>query len=138
MFLAARPRSGKADISLEDFQEDVHRALDKNFGEFVEADQLSNDAKYRIYRVVVHGTVSDIAMRWIYYLVADPKGRQAALTFAIEQEHVDRFADADKPLVQSLRLSKRRKRGKPISRRRKRPTAKRKTEKRRPPRRNRD
>jgi hypothetical protein len=92
-------------ISLEEFQEDVRRALGKSFGEFVEAGQSSNEATYRVYRVVVHGTSSDISMRWIYYLVADQHGRQAAFTFAVEQGVVERFAEADRTLVQSLRFT---------------------------------
>ena len=91
-------------ISLEEFQDDVRRALDKSFGEFIEAGQASNEADYRVFRVVVHGTSSDIPMRWIYYLVADSQGRQVAFTFAVEQELIERFADADKPLVGSLRF----------------------------------
>ena len=43
-------------VSLEEFQEDVRRALGKSFGEFVEAGQSVNAANYRVYRVVVHGT----------------------------------------------------------------------------------
>jgi hypothetical protein len=91
-------------VSLEEFQKDVQKALGKNFGEFIQAGQSTSPAGYRIYRVVVHGTASDIAMRWIYYLAADSQGRQAAFTFAVEQSLVERFADADKPLVQSLRF----------------------------------
>jgi hypothetical protein len=91
-------------VSLEEFQDDVRKALDKSFGEFVEAGQSANDANCRVYRVVVHGTSSDIAMRWIYYLVADPQGRQMAFTFAVEQSILDRFADADKPMVQSVQF----------------------------------
>jgi hypothetical protein len=91
-------------VSLEEFQKDVERALGKSFGEFIEAGQSANQADCRVYRVVAHGTSSDIPMRWIYYLISDPQGRQVALTFTVEQKLVDRFADADKPLVQSLRF----------------------------------
>ena len=86
---------------------DVRRALGESFGEFVEASQSSNQAGYRVYRVAVQGTSSEIDMRWIYYLLSDPQGRQAALTFALEQKLVDRFAEADKPLVESLRFVER-------------------------------
>ncbi len=92
-------------VSLAEFQADVHRALDKNFGEFVEASESSNAAHDRIYRVVVHGTASDLAMRSIYYLVTEPQGRQVALTFTVEQKLLERFADADKAMVQSLRFA---------------------------------
>lgn len=91
-------------ISLAEFQDDVRRALDKSFGEFIEAGQSSNEADCRVFRVVVHGKSADISMRWIYYLVANSQGRQVAMTFAVEQELIDKFADADKPLVGSLRF----------------------------------
>lgn len=102
-------------VSMEEFQDDVRRALGKSFGEFVEAKQSPNEANCRVFRVVVHGThhgteegkTPDIPMQWIYYLVTDPQGRQAGLRFAVEQERIPRFADADKPLVQSLRFVER-------------------------------
>ena len=97
-------RDPKKLVSLEEFQEDVRRALGKSFGEFVEAGQSTSAANYRVYRVVVHGTSAEIAMRWVYYLVADPQGRQVAFRFPIEQKLADRFAEADKPLVESLRF----------------------------------
>jgi hypothetical protein len=93
-------------ISLKAFQDGVQEALGDNFGEFVEAGESSHEAGYRVYRVVVQGTASDIAMRWIYHLVADPSsGQQAALTFAVEQSLLDRFADADKAIVASVRFA---------------------------------
>jgi hypothetical protein len=91
-------------VSLAEFQDDVRQALGKSFGEFIEVGQSSNEANHSILRVVAHGTSSDIPMRWIYYLVTDSQGRQVAFTFAIEQELIERFADADKPLVGSLRF----------------------------------
>ncbi|MCE5268166.1 MAG: hypothetical protein LLG00_09805 [Planctomycetaceae bacterium] len=93
-------------LSLAEFQADVREALGKNFGEFVEASETVNQAKHRILRVVVHGVSRDkseeLPIRWIYYHVADQQGRQAALTFTVQQEHVEQFADADKPVVDSL------------------------------------
>ena len=95
-------------VSLEEFQADVRQALGESFGEFVEASQSVNAAKHRVLRVVVHGVAhnksGDVPIRWIYYHVADQQGRQAALTFIVQQEHVERFADADKPVVESLQF----------------------------------
>jgi hypothetical protein len=91
-------------VALDEFQEDVRRALGKNFGEFVEAGQSTSPSNCRIYRVAAQGTSSDVPMRWVYYLVSDPRGRQVALTFAVEQKMVERFADADKAMVGSLRF----------------------------------
>jgi hypothetical protein len=91
-------------VTLEEFQADVRKALDKSFGEFVEAGQSVDDAKHRVLRVAVEGKASDIPIRWIYYHVADEQGRQAAFTFTIEKSLLERFAAADKPLVESLRF----------------------------------
>ena len=95
-------------VSLEDFQNDVRHALDKNFGEFVEAKQWGNAAGYRVLRVAANGVVHDksteVPIHWIYYHVADEHGRQVALTFTVEQEHLERFAEADRALVDSLRF----------------------------------
>jgi hypothetical protein len=105
--VSSLPQKKREDlVSLEDFQKDIRAAVGKKrFGEFVEAKQWVNDGGNRVYRVVVDGTDADIAMRWIYYLIADPQGRQVAFTFAVEREWVERFAEADKPLVDSLRFA---------------------------------
>ena len=96
-------------ISLEDYQNDVREALGKNFGEFVEAKQSGDAAGYRVLRVVANGVAHDksteVPIRWIYYHVADEQGRQVALTFTVEQEHLERFAEADRAIVDSLRFA---------------------------------
>jgi hypothetical protein len=47
---------------------------------------------------------ADIPIRWIYYHISDVQGRQVAITFTIEQQLVERFADADKAIVEALRF----------------------------------
>ena len=84
-------------------------ALGDNFGEFVEAKQSVDAANHRILRVVVQGVArnkaADVPIRWIYYHVADQHGRQVAFTFTVEQERLERFADADHAIVDSLRFA---------------------------------
>ncbi|MBU4271291.1 MAG: hypothetical protein KKE86_02085 [Planctomycetes bacterium] len=98
-------------VSLEKFQEDVRKALGDNFSKFVAAGQSVNESGYRVLRVVADGAVpgkpDNVPIRWIYYHLADRQGHQSALTFTIEQEHTDRFADADEPIVESLRFVER-------------------------------
>lgn len=93
-------------VSLEDFQDDVRKALGDNFGEFVAARQSVNGNGIRVLRVEAEGAVlgetDKMPIRWIYYHLADRNGRQAAVTFTIEQERMDRFADADETIVGSL------------------------------------
>jgi hypothetical protein len=91
-------------IALADFQEDVQKALGESFGEFVEAGQWANDADYRVYRVAVRGEVSQLPIRWDYYLVADEHGHQVVLAFTVEQQLLERFDKADEELIRSLRF----------------------------------
>ena len=95
-------------VSLEDFQDDVRKALGENFGEFVSAKQSVNRNGLRVLRVAVDGAVSGqpdrVPIRWTYYHLADREGRQTALTFTVEQENMEQFADADEPIVGSLRF----------------------------------
>ena len=97
-------------VSLEEYQDEVRRALGDNFGQFVEAKQSIDSAKHRVLRVVVNGVVrgksADLPICWVYYHVADEEGRQVALTFTIEQELLERFAEADRAIVGSLQLVK--------------------------------
>jgi hypothetical protein len=91
-------------ITLADFQEDVQKALGESFGQFVEAGKRANDANYRVYRVAVRGEVSQLPIRWNYYLVADEHGHQVALAFTVEEKLLERFQNADEALIRSLRF----------------------------------
>ncbi len=96
-------------ISLEDFQEDVRRALGESFGAFVEANQSADPLGRRVLRVVargtVHGASTDLPIEWIYYHLADETGRQAAITFTVEQDQAAKFAEADRSMAASLRFA---------------------------------
>jgi hypothetical protein len=92
-------------VTLETFQEELRDKLGKEFGEFVEASESPTLAKYRLLRVSIRGTVSDLPMRWIYYHIADSQGRQAVIYFVLEEKLFDRLAGADKKLVESFRFT---------------------------------
>ncbi len=86
------------------FQEIVRKVLGSSFGEITDASETQTDAHLRIVRVSVKGKDADIPARWIYYHVSDPEGRQAALTFRVEERNFDAFGHADDSFVQSLRF----------------------------------
>jgi hypothetical protein len=98
-------------VSLEEYQDNVRRALGDNFGQFAAAKQSVDAANHRVLRVVVNGVArgsgksTDVPICWIYYHVADQQGRQVALTFTVEQELLERFAEADQAIVDSLRFA---------------------------------
>lgn len=93
-------------LTLEGFQQDIRRGLDKDFDQFIEAtQQLSDDKTLAIYRVVAVGKVQEIPIQWIHYYLADNQGRRASIVFTLEQKVAERFGTADRSLVPSFRFT---------------------------------
>lgn len=92
-------------VTLAAFQEDVAGALGGKFKAFVNASQRHSEADYRVYRVVAEGETEGVPMQWIYYLVTDSHGHQAAVAFVLEKKLLDAFGQADGELVATLRLA---------------------------------
>ena len=90
--------------TLERFQDDIKQALGEAFGEFVSASQKANEQNYRVLRVVVRGTISELPIEWHYYLVADEHGRQVTFTFTVEGPLAKRLGKQDEQMVASLRF----------------------------------
>ncbi len=89
-------------VSLEAYQEEIKKTLGDQFGQFVYAGQKANDHDYRVMQVTVDGTVSEIPIRWHYYLIANKHGQQVAFTFTVEQDLVERMGPADRPLIETF------------------------------------
>jgi hypothetical protein len=93
-------------IAQEAYQSELQSALGDSFGEFVEAGESDTSIGYRILRVVIRGSAAkDMPMRWIYYHVADPQGRQAVFAFVVEEKHSEKLAGKDKKLVLAFRFT---------------------------------
>ncbi len=90
--------------SLEQFQKDITYSLGKNFGELVSAKQWQNAAGLYCYAVVVRGLVEELPVEWHYYLVAPESGGRVSVVATIEKPMLDRVANADLDLVESLQL----------------------------------
>ena len=99
----AKRKPGKQ-VTLDEFQHDVQKALGESFGEFVRAGQFANGSDYRVFRVVVRGVVEQLPIAWRYYLVADKHGRQVVFAFTVEQSLIERFGKADENLIAALRF----------------------------------
>jgi hypothetical protein len=96
--------AGKKPATLAEFQRDVQNSLGKNFGQFVKASQNTHEAGYTMFRLVIHGSVAQLPIEWIYYLIQDEKGQGVSLAFTFEQDLSGRFGEADRSLVSGLRL----------------------------------
>lgn len=90
--------------TLEQFQKDVTYSLGKSFGELVSSREWQNSAGLHCYELVVRGLVEEVPVEWHYYLLAPESGRRMAVTVTIEKAMVDRLANTDRELVESLQL----------------------------------
>ncbi|MCS7236660.1 MAG: hypothetical protein NZ899_00125 [Thermoguttaceae bacterium] len=98
---ANRPQQG---MSLAQFQADIREALGKQFHRFVHASELRSVAGTPLYRVEAQGLVGDVPVLWIFYWIANPGGEALVLSFTVEQSLYERFAQADKQLVEGLKF----------------------------------
>lgn len=98
---AAKP----GEDSLAAFEADVRGVLGENLEQIVSANELPHHGGYRVHRVIAAGKSSELPIRWAYYRLRDGRGRQAAIVFTVEQQHLDRFAEADQKLVSGFRFA---------------------------------
>ena len=91
-------------VPLAQFQADVQQALGKNFGEFLEAAQFTNESDYRVFRVIVKGSDGEVPARWHYYFVSDAEGHQVTFAFRLDEKRAEDFGKAGEQLAQSVRF----------------------------------
>jgi len=87
------------------FQADIKKALGQQFGQFVSAKQTTTPRGYLLYRVVADGKVSELPIRWHYYLLADRSGRQVVFAFTVEPDLVEVLGESDRALVEGLEFT---------------------------------
>ncbi len=92
-------------VTLEEFQEDVRKALGEKCKTLIEAGQRSDRSGYQVQHVLAEGVEQDLPIRWLYYLVADKYGRQVVFIFAVESRLLPRFNGADEALLAAVRLT---------------------------------
>ncbi len=92
---------------LEVFQEQVLQSLTGSAGQISEASQNTTDEGQRVLRVRAVGVASEVPIVWLFYHVSNDQGRQAAVSFTMESEMQERFAEGDRTLVESFQFTSR-------------------------------
>lgn len=90
--------------SEEEFQTDIQTQLGDSLGKIESAKVIPAKNGRFVFQVVATGTVKERELTWIYYLIADPTGRQVSLQFALDSSLVEHLKDRDRELVDSLRF----------------------------------
>ncbi|MDR1270860.1 MAG: hypothetical protein LBK82_15200 [Planctomycetaceae bacterium] len=101
---------GKVDIktmtNLDKFKKELADGLGKNFGKIVAAEEHTNKSGYKIFTVLIDGTVEELSLRWIYNLMTDQNGQQSVIVFVVEADMLEQFSDADEVLLKTYQMGK--------------------------------
>jgi hypothetical protein len=91
-------------LSLDGFQSDVKRLISKGGNEILEASEKISSASHRLLRIVVGGSVEGVPIRWIYYHISNDSGRRLTMTFTLDEDSLEAFAEQDHQLTDTLEL----------------------------------
>jgi hypothetical protein len=87
---------------LSEFQAEIRQSLGKNFVRFQDSLEGTNQRGLRTLKVVAEGQVEDVPVLWLSYLFEGPKGWRVSATISLEDQLLDRFAEADRAMLETL------------------------------------
>ncbi|GAB4132835.1 hypothetical protein JCM17478_11080 [Thermopirellula anaerolimosa] len=90
---------GSKDVSLTGFQELVKQLLGDRFRRIVDFEERTSPTGHRMFRVHAVGSVNDLTIHWIYYLLTAPDGKNYVAVFTVEDQDLPLFGEADKDFV---------------------------------------
>jgi hypothetical protein len=91
-------------ITLEAFQEEVRKSLDKNFASFATSEERLSEVGLRVLQVTAVGQTSELPVQWIFYHLSDDSGRRLSMVFTVGGELADKLAGTDAQMASSLRF----------------------------------
>ncbi len=89
-------------LGLRPFEEEALLALKAHAGQIVESAEGKSEDGLTVLRVTAAGVVSEVSMQWVYYHVSDDTGRRAGLTFTVQTDLIDQFAERDRAMVENF------------------------------------
>lgn len=93
-------------VTIEQFQTEVRQSLAKRFDHFETVAEGKGAGGMRVLKVIASGFVSELPIQWRYYLAIAPDGRRLALSYTMENDLVQRFADSDTAMTESIEFDK--------------------------------
>ena len=87
-----------------DLERDVERSLAGQVVRVDAGEETDREDGLRVVRLASEGTAGQLPFRWIHYVLAAEDGSRASVTFMFEASVQQRFADADRSLIEGLRL----------------------------------
>ena len=91
-------------LSSEEFQRDIRQALGDRLKELGKGEVLATTDRSHVYRVSATGSEGERQLTWVFYLIADPSGRQASLSVTADTLQVETLANRERELLDTIRF----------------------------------
>ncbi|TWU29919.1 hypothetical protein [Bythopirellula polymerisocia] len=98
------PRSEGRQTKLDEFERDVREALGDKLETVSASTEWETPLGYHCLGVIANGTVKDVPIEWRHYLVAANDCPRLSLGVTLEQSQGAKFADAERQMIDSLKL----------------------------------
>ena len=103
--ITALPRgSAEAPPTIAEVERDLARSLAGQFGAVEHSSEATRTDGVCIVRVIAGGRAGDLPFRWVHAVLTDEAGHRLAVTCLLEASMAERFGDADRRLVDGIRL----------------------------------
>jgi hypothetical protein len=87
-----------------EFQRDIQQVLGERLKTLGLGEVLPASNRRYIYRITATGADKDRQLTWIFYLIAEPNGRQATIMTTVETSQLEAMAGREKDLLNTLRF----------------------------------
>jgi hypothetical protein len=91
-------------LSEQTFQSDIRRSLGDRFRTMSKGDVIPASGRKFVYQVTAEGVEGERQVTWVFYLIADPTGRQASLRFVVDTAMYEKLMKNDREFVDSIKF----------------------------------
>ena len=91
-------------LSEQEFEREIRQSLGNFLKEFGKGEIIPTTDRSYIYRVSATGSNGERQLTWVFYLIADPTGRQASLSVTADTPQVETLANRERELLDTLRF----------------------------------
>jgi len=97
-------RSEGRQTTLEQFERDIRKSLGDNLERVTAATQWKTPLGHDCLGIIAIGKFEEVPVEWRYYLLAGDGLPRVSLAVTLEQSQIKRFADADRQIIDTLKL----------------------------------
>lgn len=98
-------RAAGRQTTLVQFEREIRQTLGDRLDDVKAAKEWTTATGHHCLGIIVNGKIKDVPLQWRYYLIAADGMPRISLLVTVERAQIKNFADADRHLVESLKLT---------------------------------